>query len=183
MGEVKAETRGTTGVPKHLSEILLADIGGTNSRFAMLGADGRPDRFAEMRNDDLPSMEAAFARYLDTTGAKPTAAVCGFAGPILNGSVRLTNRGWTFNLADLQSRFGFSHIQGMNDFEAAAWCLLRLTPDDIHPLGTGAADATGTRVILGPGTGLGRRRDGADARRAACGRRGRRQRLVRARER
>jgi glucokinase len=139
----------------NMREILLADIGGTNSRFAVLGADGRPDRFTEMRNDDLPSMEAAFARYLDTTGTKPTAAVCGFAGPILNGSVRLTNRGWTFNLGDLASRFGFSSIQGMNDFEAAAWCLLRLVPDDIHRLGPGTAEAAGTRVILGPGTGLG----------------------------
>jgi glucokinase len=138
-----------------MSNILLADIGGTNSRFAVVGPDGRPDRFEELRNDNFGSMADVLAHYLDKTGIKPQAMVGGFAGPILNDSVKLTNRGWDFRMSELKQRFDFQAVRAMNDFEAAAWSLLRLAPDDIQPIGSVSPKAEGARVILGPGTGLG----------------------------
>lgn len=140
---------------KEMRDVLLADIGGTNSRFAMVGADGRPERLAEMRNDDFADMGSVFARYIESEGVTPGAAVCGFAGPIIDGGVKLTNRGWAFRMDDLKARFGLRSITALNDFEAAAWSLLRLAPDDLHPLGAASPQPHGTRVVLGPGTGLG----------------------------
>jgi glucokinase len=37
-----------------VSSILLADIGGTNSRFALFGANGQPERMRVIENDTSP---------------------------------------------------------------------------------------------------------------------------------
>ena len=42
--------------------VLLADIGGTNSRFALAGSDGRPTRMLIIENDSVPNLEGAIAR-------------------------------------------------------------------------------------------------------------------------
>ena len=45
--------------------ILLADIGGTNSRFAIAGASGRPERVIIIENDRSPASKRAITHYLD----------------------------------------------------------------------------------------------------------------------
>ncbi len=37
--------------------VLIADIGGSNSRYALVGPDGRPDRMQVMGNDDCPDLQ------------------------------------------------------------------------------------------------------------------------------
>ena len=56
-----------------MSDVLIADIGATNSRFALVGADGRPDRIISFADDGVESLEAAIARYLQLIGRKPSA--------------------------------------------------------------------------------------------------------------
>ena len=43
----------------------------------------------------------------------------------------------------------------LNDFEALSLCLPGLERQDIDPIGAGIARTKGTRVVVGPGTGLG----------------------------
>lgn len=136
--------------------ILLADIGGTNSRFAIAGASGRPEQIAIIQNDTVADLETAIETYLARTGTRPDAAVLAVAAPTDGGEeVALTNRTWRFRRSELARRFGFSSLRVLNDFEAIAWALLRLGEGDAHPLGPAMAPATGVRVVLGPGTGLG----------------------------
>src|SRR4029077_40259 len=136
--------------------VLLADIGGTNSRFALPGADGRPEHVAIIENDSVADLEAAIAHYLGETGAAPRAAVLAVAAPI-DGTdeIALTNRAWRFRRSALAQRFGFSTLRIVNDFEAIAWALTRLGPDDARDLGAPRAARDGVKVVLGPGTGLG----------------------------
>jgi len=135
--------------------ILLADIGGTHSRFALLGSNGRPDQVVSWDNDDYGSLEIAIAAYIARVGAKPQAAVIAAAGPVAGRDIALTNRSWQFNLDTLARRFGFSRIDAINDFEAQAWALGQLREGDTRIIGTAAQVTRGVKVVLGPGTGLG----------------------------
>ena len=135
--------------------VLLADIGGTNSRLALAGSDGRPAHTLIIENDSVPNLEGAISRYLAETGACPSAAVLAIAGPLESEEVALTNRAWRFRPGELARRFGFAKLRLVNDFEAIAWALTRLTTTDAHPLGQVLVARPGVRAVLGPGTGLG----------------------------
>jgi glucokinase len=139
-----------------VTSILLADIGGTNSRFAIASSTGRPEQIVIIQNNSVASLETAIEAYLAQTGARPSAAVLAIAGPTDGGEeVALTNRSWRFRRSELARRFGFAPLRVLNDFEAIAWALLRLGPADARPLGKPMPPRDGVKVVLGPGTGLG----------------------------
>ena len=75
-----------------MSLTLLADIGGSKSRFALANSAGRPERILIMDNDTVADLDGAVSRYLDETGARPRAATLAIAGPIDGEEVALTNR-------------------------------------------------------------------------------------------
>jgi glucokinase len=134
---------------------LLADIGGTHSRFAFVGRNGRPDRIVSWDNDRFGRLEDAVAAYLSEHSDKPEAAVIGVAGIAKGRDITLTNRDWHFNLDKLGQRFGLSRVEAINDFEAQAWSLGVVERDEVRYLGPEKPAAGGARAILGPGTGLG----------------------------
>jgi len=138
-----------------MTVVLLADIGGSNSRFALANFGGRPERVLAIENDTVASLEAAVARYLDETGARPHAATFAVAGPLDGEEVALTNRSWRFRPADFARRFGFSSLRVVNDFEAIAWALPQLHPGETRLLGNPTTPRDGVKLVLGPGTGLG----------------------------
>lgn len=137
--------------------ILLADIGGTHSRFALLGSNGRPAETVSWDNNDYGSLQDAIADYVAKLSTKPKAAVIAVAGPITGRDIALTNRAWHFNLDALAQLFGFTRIDAINDFEAQAWALGALQDGDCRVIGkaTQAPITRGVKVVLGPGTGLG----------------------------
>jgi glucokinase len=138
-----------------MNESLVADIGGSKSRFALANSAGRPERMLVIENDTVPDLESAIARYLEETGARPRTATLAIAGPIEGEEIGLTNRPWRFRRGEMARRFGFSRLQVLNDFEAIAWALPRLLQADTRPLGPVVAPAEGVKLVLGPGTGLG----------------------------
>ena len=132
---------------------LLADIGGTNARFALLdgGALTPP---VNLPLDGFTGIAAAIAAYLgDRT--PPADAVLAVAGPVEGTAVRLTNRGWVVDGAAVQAALGLGRARVVNDFAALSWSLPSLTAADLHPLGGGAAVPGAPMAVLGPGTGLG----------------------------
>jgi glucokinase len=137
--------------------VLLGDIGGTHSRFAVAAPGGPPERMAFFSNDDFTGLEAAIAGYLERIDVRPQTAVLAVAGPVEGDEIALTNRAWRFRLHDLAERFGFAHVQALNDFEALAWALPQLKPADLRRLGGGRVHGApdSAKVVLGPGTGLG----------------------------
>ena len=108
-----------------MSLTLLADIGGSKSRFALANSAGRPERILIMDNDTVADLDGAVSRYLEETGARPRAATLAIAGPIDGEEVALTNRAWRFRRTELAKRFGWSQLRIVNDFEA---CLLYTSP-------------------------------------------------------
>jgi glucokinase len=134
--------------------ILVADIGGTTCRFAVVGSHGRPERVLRFPNREVLDAAAAIARYIEEADVRPRAGVLAVAAPVAGEEVTLTNCAWHFRLGELRDRFGFSHLFAINDFEAVAWALLALRPEQLRAIGP-QRDGSGVRVACGPGTGLG----------------------------
>ncbi len=124
-----------------MSGSLVADIGGSKSRFALVNSAGRPERTLVIENETVPDLESAITRYLELIGVRPETATFAIAGPIDDEEVALTNRPWRFRRGELARRFGFSRLRLLNDFEAIAWALPRLTAADTRSLGPPLAAA------------------------------------------
>ena len=138
---------------------LIADIGGTNARFAL--TDPRlPEpglqRVRSLPNAQFASLQHAAEHYLAEVGASPRRAAIAVASPVAGDEIRLTNRAWSFSRAELQATLGLEHLAIINDFGAVAWAVPHLRPTDRVTL-HGATDAPlrGPVSVLGPGTGLG----------------------------
>jgi glucokinase len=135
--------------------VLIADIGGSTSRFGLAVCGGRPQQVVVVSNATVSTLEAAITQYLARVGVRPAAAIFAVAGPINGDNVALTNRSWRFGVRNLAARFGFSRMRVINDFEALAWAVLRLDAAECRAIGSGRKPDAGVKVVLGPGTGLG----------------------------
>ncbi len=136
--------------------VLLADIGGTNARFAVL--DGREvAMIAHLAVGDHATFHAALDAYLGSLADPRTihAAIIAVAGAVQNGRCLLTNSSWVIDAAELTTAYGFSAARVINDFEAVAWALPRIAADKLRQIGGGQPLAGTPLVAVGPGTGLG----------------------------
>jgi glucokinase len=137
-------------------KVLLADIGGTNARFALLAGEA-VGMVARMTVSDYGTFREALDAYLGGLPRTGTigAAILAASGVVENDRCALTNNPWVIDAAELRKAFGFSTVRLLNDFEAVAWALPHLPPDKLLPLGGGQAVAGAPLAALGPGTGLG----------------------------
>ena len=137
-------------------DAVLADIGGTNARFALL--DGRElSQIQRLNVVDHATAYDALAAALEQFGlaSAPRAAVLGFAGPVNSERAFMTNTGWETLAAELYRRFGFTHVRLMNDYEALALGLDQFTQADRQTIGPDLEGTAGTLAVVGPGSGLG----------------------------
>jgi glucokinase len=132
---------------------LIADIGATNSRCALLDKSGRIVRTENFRNAGHSSLEALLRHFLGST--VPARAALAIAGPITGDTVALLNIDWQFSQTGLATALGTETLLILNDFEALAHALPKLTPADCHAIGKGHAVPGATMAVLGPGSGLG----------------------------
>jgi len=103
-----------------------------------------------------PGLAEAAAHVVHTHGlAVCSFVVCG-AGPVAGKGLRLTNAAWAIDGPSVATRLQLSQGLLLNDFEALAFSLPTIEPDAVRPIGSRAdARPAGTRIVLGPGTGLG----------------------------
>jgi glucokinase len=138
---------------------LIADIGGTNARFALTDlAAARPaiQHAQSLPTADYASLQHAAEHYLASAGARPTRAAFAVASPVGADEIRLTNRAWSFSRRELQQVLGLEQLQVLNDFGAVAWAVPELGVQDRVTLhGDAEAPLRGPVSVLGPGTGLG----------------------------
>ncbi|HEU4987951.1 MAG TPA: glucokinase, partial [Rhizobiaceae bacterium] len=137
--------------------ILIGDIGGTNARFAILvDSYAEPKTFPIVQTADYATIDEAIqAAVLDRTSLQPRSAVLAVAGPVDGDEIDLTNCDWVVRPRKLIAEMGFSDIVVLNDFEAQALAVVALGEEHLERIGSGVAEEGGSRVVLGPGTGLG----------------------------
>ncbi len=139
---------------------LVADIGGTNARFALItekkGDEFKMEHIQILKGADFSSFEAAMQHYLDGLGGvKPTAACVAIAGPISGDRVRMTNLPWGFSQEGLRAQFELDAFLAINDYTALAVATSRLPSGGLKNVLNGDRNPVGNKAILGPGTGLG----------------------------
>jgi glucokinase len=136
---------------------LIADIGATNGRFALLDGKGRTLAVEHFKLANFAGIEDVIRAYLDERRAsdRPKRAVLAVAAPIVGDEVTMVNRGWRFSQAALAEAFGLSRLQVVNDFAAIAWALPHLKAEHVSQIGGGSPAAQAPIAALGPGSGLG----------------------------
>src|SRR5262245_14732955 len=141
---------------------LVADIGGTNARFGLVQSEGASvDDIVALKVADFATPEQAAASYLDTIGARrgtrpqPKVAAYAVAAAIHGDTVRLTNHTWTISRPAAMAALGARRVLLLNDFEALALALPKLSEDEIQVVGPAQPDRKLPMAVIGPGTGLG----------------------------
>ncbi len=138
---------------------LIADIGGTNARFALTDLSSARAQVIDARSLDasaFASLQHAAEHYLAAVGVQPRHAAFAVACPVNGEEIRLTNRAWSFTRSELQCALGLERLHVLNDFGAVSWSVPALADDEqvtVH--GSEDAPLHGPISVLGPGTGLG----------------------------
>jgi glucokinase len=136
---------------------VLADVGGTNARFAWQDAPGAPIVSArQLPCSEHGTLAEALQRYLSDLGrGTPEACAIAIANPVLGDRVAMTNHHWSFSVQALREQLGLARLLVLNDFTALALALPRLKPADCWQLGGAQPEAAAPLGLIGPGTGLG----------------------------
>ena len=139
--------------------ILAGDIGGTNTRLAVFGENGDPERVKEFRSQAYAGLEDVVGEYLRQSGASFTRACFAVAGPVekVQGySVAHGTNVWSVDQRRVAEAVGVTpeSIAVINDLAANAYGIDVLAPGKVLTLREGEPKA-GHRAIISAGTGLG----------------------------
>jgi glucokinase len=137
--------------------ILAGDIGGTKTVLALCDRS-----FAIVREEiylcaDYPSLEAILDKFVQPADRSGLAGACfGVAGPVVDGTAKITNLPWTIDAARLASQLGGIPVALLNDLQATALGALVLPDTAFAVLQPAATTVPGSTIaVIAPGTGLG----------------------------
>ena len=145
-------------VPSFSFPVLVADVGGTNARFALVSdAHANLSKVVTVHTHDHPEgmAQVIAEQVLAQTSLIPRTAVIAMAGPIQGERTKLTNAPWVVDPSELIRELGLDTVVLLNDFEAQALSLLTLDESDLTKISGDAPQAYAPKVVVGPGTGLG----------------------------
>lgn len=144
-----------------MSHALIADLGGTNARFALVPIhEFNPQEVSVLSCKDYENFFDAVAAYVDSCSVDMDnidAVVLAIAGPVNQPVIRFSNNPWEFTRQEVQSYFGeHKSVALLNDFDAVGHCLEILSPEDFVVIGDKTdVDPKGAAWVIGAGTGLG----------------------------
>lgn len=137
--------------------VLVADIGGTNTRVALAHGDTvDPSSVRRYKNAELGRFDLVLQQYLDDSTPGPLAGACvAGAGPVTNGVVTLTNLDWAIGPDLLQDTLGVSRVAVLNDLQAQGHALGHAAPGTETQILKGTdAPQSATKLVVGVGTGF-----------------------------
>jgi glucokinase len=147
--------------------ILSGDLGGTKTllRVNEVGGPGdildQPPLFEKRyASGEYASFDDLMEDFLQAAsreeGLRQVSAACiGVAGPVADGSARVTNLPWVLREEALCQRFSIPRFRLINDFSAIGYGLETLRSSDLLTLQAGEEKAHAPRALIGAGTGLG----------------------------
>ena len=136
---------------------LIADIGGTNARFALVDGGTVHDELV-LKCADHASFAAGVRAYVDMKagGKMPRHASISIAAAVGSDRIALVNNeNWSFSINETKRTLGFDYFSVMNDFKAIALSVPHLPANEVRKVGRGEAVARAPIGVIGPGTGLG----------------------------
>lgn len=146
---------------------LIADVGGTNARFALAGPEGLAGTQV-LAVADYPDFSAALSAWSGAVrdefpGGGITSAAIAAAGPRDGDTIALTNAPWRITAGEVSRMLGGVPVRLLNDLEAVALGLPVLAAGDAEaiteprtgPEAAPDADAPLPMLAVNIGTGLG----------------------------
>lgn len=148
---------------------LIADIGGTNARFALVPqvaleggtlALNEQQVLAEktLNGADHATIADAIQVYLAQLPAeygRPTRGCLAIACPTDQDWIKMTNHTWAFSVSELKATLGFTELRFINDYYALANAIPYLGDAGAIKVGSGEPMKGKPMAVTGPGTGLG----------------------------
>lgn len=144
--------------------LLAADIGATKTNLALISSDASPrEPLCEqtLPSGDYPDLAGLVLDFMahcrGRLGAPvaPDCACFGVPGPVIAGSVEITNLPWVLAEESLARDLGVDSVTLLNDLAATAYAIPFLRPEELHQIKSGEPEPCGTIAVLAPGTGLG----------------------------
>ncbi|MFT7673854.1 MAG: glucokinase [Gammaproteobacteria bacterium] len=141
---------------------MVADIGGTNARFAIYDGESRSlQAITHYSVSEFPNFDLALDKFLgEVVGAGnwcllPVATCLAVACPSDTDIIQFTNSPWRIDRRQLVARLEQTRVDIINDFAAVGYAVTDLSAKDWHPVGRGEPQTDSPIAVLGPGTGLG----------------------------
>ncbi|MBO0910308.1 MAG: glucokinase [Acidobacteria bacterium] len=140
-----------------MSLILAGDIGGTNARLALF--ETRNGGFHLVSSTVFPSrqysgLDQIVKEFVTQSGAHPSLACFGIAGPVTNGRVEASNLPWVIESRRLADELEIPEALLINDLEATGWGVGALPRERLVPLNE-VSSTPGNQAVIAAGTGLG----------------------------
>jgi glucokinase len=136
-----------------MSNVLLLDIGGTNIRYAYANKNSSEIFDANKENlDTLKGFDNLLNNLLKNGSIK--SMVVSVAGPMINGSISMTNRDFKINAEDIKKEHNLDNCFLLNDWESIGYSLSSTKSEDISFIKKGRSFNKNS-LFIGPGTGLG----------------------------
>lgn len=135
--------------------LLVADVGGTNTRFA-LADDMGLHSVEHLSNVGFDTFDDVLRTYLAQTSPGSIDACCvAMAGPVHAGEGTLTNLDWQLSTSRLRQGVGCDHAMLLNDLSALGYALPDLPPSGLMSVyQPKAVPDHAQSLVIGIGTGF-----------------------------
>jgi len=135
---------------------VVADVGGTNARFAWCDDSASPQLhdIVRLKCTDYDDLADAFQAYCGQFGITTDRLSAALACPCEAETIDFTNNHWRFNKAELLTTLQLRELRTVNDFTAQSLAVPHIDSSDIVVLHPGEK-VRAPILVTGPGTGLG----------------------------
>ena len=140
-----------------MTRFLAVDLGGTHVRFRLLEDDVPRTPVHVIEANTVTSFEHAVEQWRARTGMLDVLDAIGVAaaGPVADGTVRITNLDWTLDAREIEHTCRARRCMLVNDVAAIAWGLPLLGRESLRTLAASVSNDRAARAVIAPGTGLG----------------------------
>lgn len=140
--------------------LLVADIGGTKSDFALFNANDLRSPIYTQRfiNTQHFGIEEIVTQFIAIVEDAPAVACFAVAGVVNANKAQMTNLPWVLSGEQLKARFGFTTALIINDLTAVSSSLKYLdkeNPAEVLSILKGVPEEGAVSGVIAPGTGLG----------------------------
>lgn len=139
------------------SQRLVADVGGTNVRFAIADQSGTLQHVRSYLVSGFKAFPDALSAYRTEVDGSLNIASCviAAAGPVEGDAVKLTNNDWIIRRDETSALLAGTPVVLVNDLEAVAAALPHLAPSALAAIGIPAPARPEGRTMLAVNVGTG----------------------------
>lgn len=136
--------------------LIVADIGGTNTRVAIARGDQLESAsIRRYRNAGYPGLESVLRTYVDEVGVSDVDGACvAVAGPVRDGRAALTNLDWSIDTGTVARPTGAAVVDVLNDLQAQGHALGLIPDDNLRTVIDAGTTPKADKLVIGVGTGF-----------------------------